>query len=166
MLLMFRRLSLLSAHGSSLAAMADGNVKTFWQSTPGAKAGDWIMVDRGQLKVVTSVDTYMAAAGWVPCRIEKGAVQVSSDNVSWTMVEQFAGTNEVHLVVGPGVEARYVRALVAADQSTNVIREFAVDASSHRARWRQQALPPSGPSPIPTPRLSGQVSFPRRLRTE
>lgn len=114
--------------GTFVGFMVDGDVSTYWQSAAGAATSDSIVLDRGVLKTVTSIDLHMAAPKLPDARIEQGVVEVSWDKASWTPVGRFSQTNEVHLTAPPGLQARYVRVRPTAAQTKSfVIRELAVD---------------------------------------
>ncbi len=114
--------------GTFVGFMVDGDATTFWRSVAGAGLADSVVLDRGVLKTLTSVDLYMANASASDARIDQGVVEVSWDKVAWTPIGRFSQSNEVHLTAAPGTQARYVRVRPTVAQTKSfLIRELAVD---------------------------------------
>jgi hexosaminidase len=105
----------------------DGNAGTWFWSSRAATAGDYVGVDLGAVRPVTSVQVAMGSGDRPDDYLHAAALEYSLDGASWTAVGTFSGQPEVRSSPAGGVDARYLRLRATAGQ-TNwvVVREFAV----------------------------------------
>ncbi|MGH3730937.1 MAG: discoidin domain-containing protein, partial [Micromonosporaceae bacterium] len=122
--------STLPAYGEyALERMTDGDLDTFYWTAGGPKAGDYVGVDLGETRTVTSIEVHMASTSGPAPRpsdyLRHGVLQVSTDGSRWTNVGEFRDQPDITVTLDSPLQARFVRLQALTTQAGWVqVREF------------------------------------------
>lgn len=109
------------------ANMIDGDQSTFFWASRAPNAGDYVGVDLGGGRQVTSIDITMSKPSSPNDYIHKGVLEYSTDGSSWTSVATVSDQPHVTATLPAGTTARYVRLRATATQAYwVVVDEFTV----------------------------------------
>ncbi|MEV0408584.1 beta-N-acetylglucosaminidase domain-containing protein [Actinoallomurus sp. NPDC050550] len=112
------------------ANLADGDPNTFYWSDGPPTVGDYVGVDLGSVRPVSSVDILMSKPTSDQDYIHQGTLEYSADGTTWHSLGDFSNTTEVKATAPAGTTARYVRLRATATQGNwVVVREFTVTPS-------------------------------------
>ncbi|WP_329372654.1 beta-N-acetylglucosaminidase domain-containing protein [Streptomyces sp. NBC_00669] len=119
--------SLGTYNGNSPANYTDGDPDTFFWSDAAPSVGDYVGVDLGSARPISTVDILMGKASSADDYIHQGTLEYSSDGTTWKSLGDFSDTAEVKAEAPAGTTARYVRLRnTAAQDNWVVVREFTV----------------------------------------
>ncbi|GIH17195.1 beta-N-acetylglucosaminidase domain-containing protein [Rugosimonospora africana] len=109
------------------AKMVDGDDNTFfWSSRPPA-LGDYVGVDLGSVRPVSTVSIQMSKPTSPGDYIVGGVLEYSADGSTWTAAGTYVNQPDVEATLPAGAQARYVRLRDTGTQTTwVVVREFTV----------------------------------------
>ena len=119
--------SMSTYQDNTVSRMVDGNLETFYWSAEAAGVGDFVGVDLGQVRQITSIDLAMAKSSSPSDYIQSGVLEASVDGSAWESLGEFSGQADISVEAPEGTEARYVRFRATAGQGEwVVVREFSV----------------------------------------
>lgn len=129
--------------------MVDGNLDTFYWSSEAAEAGDFVGVDLGQVRTISSVAVAMAKSSSPSDYIQSGVLEASVDGSSWESLGEFSGQADISVEAPDGTEARYVRFRATEGQREwVVVREFSVEQVGGVSRTVQGGPPAASGSTL------------------
>ncbi|MFE1932660.1 beta-N-acetylglucosaminidase domain-containing protein [Streptomyces sp. NPDC059474] len=122
--------SLGTNSGHDPANYTDGDPDSFYWSDGPPAVGDYVGVDLGTVRPISTVDILMANATSDEDYIHQGTLECSSDGTTWQSLGNFSNTTEVKAEAPAGTTARYVRLRTTAAQGNWVVaREFTVGST-------------------------------------
>ncbi len=109
------------------ARMVDGDPNTYYWSNAAPGPGDYVGVDLGAARPITTIDITMSKATSPNDYIHQGVLEYSADGSTWTTLSTVAEQPHVSAAVPSGTKARYVRLRATASQAYWVVAdEFTV----------------------------------------
>ena len=134
------------------ANYVDASPDTFFWSDSAPSVGDYVGVDLGAVRPISTVDVLMSKPDRLDDYLHHATLEYSADGTTWHALGDFTDTPEVKATAPAGATARYVRLRATATQ-TNwvVVRDFAVGPA---------AVPPAasgGPAPASGSSLAAAV---------
>lgn len=94
-----------SSNENRLKALVDDDPKTWWETDASLKKGDYLQIDIGENKVLTRISIVSQA----PYNIKDYLVQVSSDRISWQIVQSAFTGQDPYFYYTPQIPFEPVR---------------------------------------------------------
>ncbi|HEX6445174.1 MAG TPA: beta-N-acetylglucosaminidase domain-containing protein, partial [Streptosporangiales bacterium] len=125
------------------ANMIDGDPGTFFWSDRAPNSGDYVGVDLGANRPITSIDITMSKPSSPNDYIHKGVLEYSTDGSSWTSVTTVSDQPHVTATLPDGTTARYVRLRATATQTYWVVVDEFTVATAGGTKTTVSGTPPA-----------------------
>lgn len=106
--------------------MVDGDSQTFYWSNAAPKIGDYVGVNLGKLMTISKIHLLMGA-GQSNDYIHHGALEISTDGLSWKAIGTYTDQPEISVDLPAGTQAKYIRFKATDTQTEWVqVREWVI----------------------------------------